>query len=262
MSLLEVAPAPPQRQLEDFCGDGEARVADFFAVWNEDLPAAHREANDKMCNEFITVYGRTRFKPWFKLKSNKVDEVIAKAFHSSSSREAGDGWREAIEDLAGFKFCKPEAPESAELVLLSHKRTREEADEGVKPSDKKLCTVGSRLFAKGAMADEELPEQCYSVIETADPLVTTITEQEIGAFTDEVLEYCAGKHGSWAIGKALCRMYGKQASKRLPNLPDRGETLGRQRQWGRIIHDKSKNRRYVRGPRCPARLARTLALCL
>ena len=70
-------PAPPaMRPLSDFKGDGQARVADFFAAWNADLPHELAEANTRICNKFISAFGRTRFETWFNLKTTQVDLVI------------------------------------------------------------------------------------------------------------------------------------------------------------------------------------------
>ena len=66
-------PAPPTlRALDDFKGDPQAMVADFFAVWNKDLPQSLADINNAICQDMMMIHGRTRFASWFKLKSNSV----------------------------------------------------------------------------------------------------------------------------------------------------------------------------------------------
>ena len=47
-----LAPSSPfaLRPLSDFKGDVKARIADFFASWNADLPHNLAEANTRICN--------------------------------------------------------------------------------------------------------------------------------------------------------------------------------------------------------------------
>ena len=231
--------APRERSLEDFKGDAQAMVADFITTWNLDLPPALAARNQQMCDTFINVHGRTRFAAWFRLTTAAADRVIAKAFEGA---DAGDGWRETIEDLAGFKFAKPLAPESAELVVSAAKRSVPSAE---KHKSKLPTSLSGRLTESGLLVAETLPEACFDVIETVNPQGECITEDEVKAFTDAVLEFIAAKHGDWKVGMALARIYGKQAKKKLPNLPDWGATPGNRRNWGTMIFNKCKNRFYV-----------------
>ena len=228
-------PAPPTlRALDDFKGDPQAMVADFFAVWNKDLPQSLADINNAICQDMMMIHGRTRFASWFKLKSNSVDAVIAKAFNRA---DGGDGWRETIEELTGFRFDRPSAPESAELVSVPATRSA--------PFSQQARNVSSRLVQSGMLLRAQLPEACFDVIETVDPTRQTITEEEVQAFTDEVTKYIAAEHGDWHTGAAVARVYGKQARKRLPRLPNRGVTPGENRNLTKMILNKCKNRLYV-----------------
>jgi hypothetical protein len=226
------------RPLEDFNGDSQASVAEFFAAWNQDLPPSLADINQRICDRFINVHGRTRFSAWFKLTSTLADSVISGAFRDtdgSHTSDSGEGWRSAIEDLSGFRFAKPVAPPSAQL--------------GAYPNMKKQ-NVSARLAASGGLMEETLPESCYDVIDTCNPLEETITEPEVQAFTDAVVVHIASKHGDWAVGRMLSRLYGKQAKQRLPNLPHRGVTRGHHRILGKMIEYKCKNRLHVRSACC------------
>ena len=96
--------------LDDFCGDTGARVADFFALWNFDLPDSLVAINEKICNKVMMVHGRTRFASWFRLPYTTMDQLINEAFQGN---DGGEGWRKTIEDLAGFHFAAPSAPVAA-----------------------------------------------------------------------------------------------------------------------------------------------------
>ena len=229
------APPAPLRALDDFKGDAQALVTDFFAAWNRDLPPNLREVNDKCCARFLSM-GRSRFNVWFKLKSNVVDGIIEAA-------GGDDGWRESIEEFAGFKFAPPSAPENQELQVSGLKRKAADAAE---PPAKEMC-VSARLQQEGALLDEVLPDECYAVIETEAPDVNAITETELTLWTDEVLRHIACRFGDWKVGMRLARQYGKQGKARL-RLPGYGGMPGHKRDLGKIIWQKCKNRLYVRRP--------------
>ena len=228
-------PSPPGfRPLSDFKGDGQAKVADFFAAWNADLPNELAEANTQICNKFIYVFGRTRFETWFTLKTTQVDTVISEI----KGEDAGGTWRETIEALAGFRFERPFAPDSAALIC------KRSAPEEEKPS-LRAVNVSARLLESGKLASQMLPQSCYDVIETVNPTENTITETELQRFTDSVVAVVAAKHGDWKLGAPLARVYGKQAKARLPKLPDRGTTFGHARKIDQMIFNKCKNRLYA-----------------
>ena len=226
------APPAPLRALDDFKGDAQALVTDFFDAWTLELPPQLREVNDKCRDRFLRM-GRTRFNVWFKLTTTMVDGIIEWA-------GGDDGWRESIEEFAGFKFAKPSAPEHQDS---GQKRKAEEA---VQPPAKEQC-VSARLTQLGSLLDEVLPDKCYAVIETEAPDVNAITEPELTLWTDEVLRHIACRFGDWKVGMRLARQYGKQAKARLC-LPAYGKTPGYKRDVGRIILQKCKNRLYVRRP--------------
>jgi len=233
-------PPEPLRTLDDFKGDANALVSDFFDAWNWDLPPQLREVNEKCCARFLRM-GRTRFNVWFKLTSTVVDAII-------ESNGGDDGWRESIEDFAGFKFASPSAPEQQALQVSGQKR---QAEEAVQPPAKELC-VSARLEGIGELLNEVLPEVCFAVIETEEPDVNAITEPELTQFTDEVLRHIACRFGDWKVGMQLARQYGKQARARLC-LPAYGDKPGHRRDLGKIIWQKCKNRLYVRAALCSHR---------
>ena len=242
--MLALLEPPGLRPLGDFKGDGQARIADFFASWNADLPYDIAEANNRICDKFITAFGRTRFETWFTLKTTQVDAVITEI-----KGEDDEGtWRETIESLAGFRFERPYAPDSA--ALISDRSVPE------KPLFKAV-NVSARLAQSGKLALQKLPESCFDVIETVNPMENIISESELQGFTDAVCAVVAAKHGDWKLGAALARVYGQQAKVRLPNLPDRGTVSGKDRKIDKMIFNKCKNRLYVNGPLKPAAPSRT-----
>ena len=227
------------RSVADFKGDGQALVADFFSAWNRELPDPLAARNEEILDGFTSKHGRTRFATLFKLNATQADSIVEAAFVES---ESGEGWRETIEELAGFKFQKPVAPDNA--GRFSADRTLCGNSPGLMSTPKPM-NVSARLAIEGNLASQVLPEGCFSVIDTADPMNEFITEAELQAFTFEVAAYIASHFGDWHVGRAIARVYGKQAKQRLPNLPDRGACIGRKRDIGRMIQNKCKNRLYV-----------------
>ena len=224
--------------LDDFCGDTGARVADFFALWNFDLPDSLVAINEKICNKVMMVHGRTRFASWFRLPYTTMDQLINEAFQGN---DGGEGWRKTIEDLAGFHFAAPSAPESAALPA-ARLRSGGMAEE----PPWKHSTVALRLHQTGMLTEARLSEKPFEVIVTEDPLHNTISEPELVAFTDAFASDIAAQHGDFAIGLTLARILGLQAKKRLPHLPDRGATPGKQRDLSTMIYNKLRNFKYVR----------------
>ena len=115
-------------------------------------------------------------------------------------------------------------------------------------------TVGEEL-EKDNLADTfVLAECCYDVIEVLDPQSQTISEREVEAFSDAVMEFIGTKFGRYNMGAQFCRTLGKQVEKRLPNLPT-GKG-GVNRAWWKIFKNKTKNRKHVRPPPPPRARAR------
>jgi len=231
------------RPISSFKGDLDAKLVDFFDSWNQELHAQLAAKNNELCERFMTEHGRTRFETWFKLTTSQADKVCADV-------GVGSGWRQTIEEMCGFSFTAPAAPQSAQLVSGA-------GADGHAPSSKsfRTRTAGALLAQNGLLMSERLPQACFDVVTTADPLANTITEADISSFTDAVLQHAAARHGTWSLGRCLLRVYGAQAAARLPNLPKYGKLPGCEREWWKILELKAHNRQYVR----PAQLNLPLA---
>ena len=154
-------------------------MADFFEVYAEELPLTQAGIAREIYSNLFKEHARTRFSGLFKLSTTQVDAVIATA-------GGGDGWRETIEELAGFSFRKPSAPESAELYSLITKSSvrTSEKDELAKKGRNTLSAV---LAADDTLMDETLDDDVFSCITTVDPRNNPISEPEVEKFTDLVL---------------------------------------------------------------------------
>ena len=234
--------------VDDLQGDAGAKVADFFALWNADLPPHLANINGTICDTVINRHGCARFSSWFKMPSNTIDGIIKEAFKGA---QGGEGWREAIEDQAGFRFPAPTAPDATDLYAAQKKTPAAQ--------EKKAITVGQRLAQSGELITQVLSAACFDCVETVDPINNTITELEVRRVTDAIVMDIAARHGDFACGSLLLRVYGKQAKARLPNLPDRGTTPGSRRDWAKMIDYKLDNLKYVRRqpPPPPSTLAST-----
>lgn len=214
--------------------DGDTFLVDFFSAWNGELPPSAGAVNDKICAAFVNKHGRGRFNSLFQLSRTLADEVVAASGGS-------DGWTSTIEQLSGFKFALPTAPTSAHLAGL--RSGVPEAAEKPKAHMTLSDTLGSN---RAAWEAEKIPAHCYSVVTCACPLQSPLSEPDVSAFTDALLEYIAAKHGGWNLGLPLIRLYAAQTKRKFPHLPDRGQTAGVDRDWEVVIGGKIKNRRYVR----------------
>ena len=230
-SMMSVA-APPSL-LASFKGDPNTRVFEFFEAYADDLPPSHAAIARKICSGFFDIHARTRFASLFLLTTTQADTVIADA-------GGGAGMRKTIEEVAGFQFRAPEAPDSAALVSLIHAKTPLE--------QKPPRTLSVALARSGELCSSCIlaPDAFADVIATADPLHNTITEPELEAATDTLLRIITEEHGTWKIGKPLAVIYGRQAHTQLPNLPDYGCKKGYQREFWKMMQDKIKNRKNVR----------------
>ena len=229
--MLSVA-APPSL-LASFKGDPNASVFEFFGAYADDLPPSHAAIARKICSGFFDIHARSRFASLFLLTTTQADTVIADA-------GGGAGVRKTIEEVAGFQFRAPEAPDSAALVSLIHAKTPVE--------QKPPRTLSVALARSGELSSSCIlaPDAFADVIATADPLHNTITEPELEAATDTLLRIITEEHGTWKIGKPLAVIYGRQAHTQLPHLPDYGSKKGYQREFWKMMQDKIKNRKNVR----------------
>jgi len=270
---LAVVGAQTERTLDSFYMDAQARVNEFFHVWSSDLVGDDAQSALKIGAEFIRVHARTRFSTFFKLQASVVEQVILE-------NGGGTGWRQTIEELAGFQFEGRSAPASADLL-------RTESNESVRPAKKlktDACkhdshpnanTISAQLNESGELMGHPLPDHVFSVITTPNPLVNEIKESDLEAFTDSVLAHCSRTFARFNIGRPLARIWGAQAHARLKKLPNYGSVAGEDRSIGNMLYEKSKNRSHVRcrpapparpcvcaSPRClPAAMRRHISQC-
>ena len=233
VSCLSMSPEPLVRTLSAMHGDGDTRVVDLFDAWSDELPPTAATINGAIRDILVAQHGRTRVSALFKMPRPQVEAIMARC-------GAGEGWAATLEDMSGFKFASTPAPSSAHLSELSRGGAPAVVERKYNP------TLSDAIVAANAWDDERIPEKCFAVVGCACPEVDTLEEADVEAFTSSVLAHLAAKHNCWNIGKALARKYGAQARARFPNLPDYGKTRGCDRDLGQMIHDKCKNRTYVR----------------
>ena len=233
------------RTLESFEGDAQAHTRDFFQAWMADLTPADAEKGMAICDKLVTDLGRTRFSSLFKLPASQVDTLIRE-------NGGGEGWRMTIEAIAGFSFKEPTVPRSADLFNgIGPTATVMECTVPVASTNHASMSISRTLTAQGKFLDEVLPEYCFDVVKTKDPMNNEIKETDIEAFTNSVLQYAFTKYGAWNFGMPLARLFGKQAHARLRILPTKGKVVGCKRDFGQMLYDKSRNRQFVCCPPPP-----------
>ena len=205
--------------------DPETRVVDFFAVWNLDLPPSACAINDKICATVINKYGRTRFSALFKLQRAVAEEVV-------STSGGTDGWVKTIEELCGFSFALPTAPTSMQLAVLS-------SGVAAAKKHKERQTLSDNLVSAADWMAQQIPECCFSVVQVANPTSDELSESDIEYFTTSLLEWVMATNGAINLGAPLTRHLAAQVKRRLPHLPDYGNTAGSSRDWTRIIKELS-----------------------
>ena len=220
--------------LDDFHGDPNALVKDYFKVYCSELPEREAATMAKVADLFFARHARTRFKNFFNLTVNQAESVLTDA-------GAPEGYRASIEQPTGFTFREPNVPESASFITVNK---RKRPVEETVPSSRASRTVAARM-THTEFLNVQLSESCYEVILTEDPANNEIEEPEVKAFIDACLEDMAYKHGSWSLGAPLVRAYMKPAKKRL-KLPNRGKVRGHERDLAKMVLDKIKNRTNVR----------------
>ena len=238
-----MALAIPLSQMKD---DINAFTVDFFAAYaNDQRDEEQREQLIATGNVFIKEHVRTRLGQLFRLTIGQAEAACVKG---GVSKEEAPGWRGAIEDAAGMSFREQSVPSSAFLATAAGAET-EYATKGPlvkfgkvrKPRlHKSLLTVGAQMALDGS--PPYIPEYCYDVIQTENPEMQTITEPELIAFTDRIIEYYGTVYGRFNLGRPLCRLLGKLAEKRLPKIP---LGKGKNRAFRKILDIKTKNRKHV-----------------
>ena len=79
--------APETPTIDTFKGNPHAQVTEFFKVWNRDLTPDLVARNEKICNLFLSKYGRTRFSSFFQLLWSQACEVVGEV-----CGEGNEGW--------------------------------------------------------------------------------------------------------------------------------------------------------------------------
>jgi hypothetical protein len=229
--------APPPTMpptLDDVEGDGDARTSEFFAAYANELPPGDAEVCKNIGESFASLH-LPRLCKLFKLARNKALARIKKADAGMSDVDA-DAWLESIELNAGFEFRSQSVPASAALAETG---LREPGEKAVRPRKPQELTISQELGA--AVGDEVIPEWCYDVIKTCDPLLNTIREPELEAFTEGLLTAYGERFLRFNLGRPLCRHLGAQILKKL-KLPLYG---GRERNPANIMYEKARNRKVV-----------------
>ena len=232
--------------MEAFKGDGHAKIADFCAAWADEMSGKNAQFVLDMGEAIMDTTGKTRFSMLFDanegLTQKQADQLITEV-----RKEPGQGWRKTFEQLAGFEFRVPNVPSHQDLAGAFNAGAYEE-DDGMDPPAKRPRrgegTISFELNALGTLRDQVVEEACFAVIETAHPLVDSITEPDVERFTDAVMCSLAKSYGRINIGTALARHLGAQIAKALPNLPDYGEVPGFKRKWWKMLLAKSGNRKH------------------
>ena len=237
MSSVAMLPAPPS--LTDMYADKEAKVRDFFDALAEELPSPLSGICTRTGDLFITKHLRTRLGQLFRLTRKQAEDVTVEA---GADQDEVPGFVASYEDAAGFEFRGHSVPESARLAC--HVASDTLATKGTASASwkrKSLPTIGQEV--KASHLEFGVPECCYDVIETMDPLNNPISEPELEAFSTEVIQAVGTRFGRYNIGRPYARILGKEIEKKLPHLP---VGKGKNRSWGKILNTKSKNRKNVR----------------
>ena len=100
------------RELDDFHMDSQARTLDFFEAWKRELPPKVSETVDKIADGFFQHYAVPRLHGLFGVLRSDAEKVV-------SAAGGGEGYCDTMEQMSGFRFRLPEAPQSASLVPKS-----------------------------------------------------------------------------------------------------------------------------------------------
>ena len=236
--------ASPKRSLASFHSDTEARTCDFFEAYANELPADMGARFQAYGDKFIRRHARVQLKSLFKLmraQCNKVITDVNTELHDEEGVGEEDGIRESIEEAAGFEFQKPEAPESAALVMGKKRKICEEDENGA-VKGRSL----SQIVPRAQQLDAVLPSYVFDVVTTPDPLNNPISEPELSAITDETLKFLSKTFGRHNIGLGLARIYAAQIRKKV-KIGDRGKknrVLGINRDLALSLVEKARNRTY------------------
>ena len=244
MSAIAV---PPKPSLEDMTGDEQAVALDWFGLYANDLPAPVDGQLRAISAAIFMKHKRVRLGALFKVAQGAVEETIRAALTALGATDGATddaaGWREAIEEQAGFKFADANVPASAALVhkILPHiPLALTKTEQAIKRG---TSTVSMDLLALGPLPHSPLHPSCFNVF-TNDYAHYPVKEEELSLFTDAVLCQFASKHMKTNLGAPLLRKIEKQVRRRVI-LPIYGNKSGLERNVFKMVYDKTTNRKQV-----------------
>ena len=235
---MSIVPVPVAYELESFVGKTSAPHEHVFAAWGATLDPASAQllasasAYIKETTARATV-GQLLKMTWAQFETNilvehcKLDEVKAGA------------WRESFEDIVDMKFTDPSAPMPVSNQLA------------VRPNpiaDAASLTISADLAKTGELYDYIIPPVPASHLETANPKVVCVTENDIKAGLDWAIEYLYSKFGRINVGARLAKQIGRQLDSYMPIKPNRKRVLGSTRHFEKMLVGRIYNMTSSKGP--------------
>ena len=230
-------------------GNPQGMTRDLFAYLEQDLDSPAAAVCRQLSRAFQDNHGRGKLGG-----GTGVFDMTVSAAEAAVGPDRV-GWLPTIEGGAGMTFQKAVVPASAELALASRKRKGEAAEASRKV--KKLSSISDYLNNKGALANSQVPDWVWNVPSTATPKLEMLIESDVSFWGDNMCTFALQKYGGLNLGLPLCRRWGLLAHQHFPLLPDVGNqksksiTKGCDRDLGKFVYDKARNRLYVRARHPP-----------
>ena len=240
---MEDPAARAPRTLEDMHGDGLVRCMTWFDAYAQELPSPVCDKLRAISTALFVKHMRATLVNLFKVPQGDVEATIQGALPDVDKVEA-ISWRRAIEEQAGFSFATANVPASAALARSTAPSVAISTESRIKHGHN---TISDHMLTAGPMPNSPIDESCFEVF-TNDITLTTVCETELSTFTDCVVAQFAGQQGKTNMGQPLLKAISKQAHRRIKFLPKYGKTLGKDRQFHRMVYDKTTNRKYVSLP--------------
>ena len=239
-----------------FKGNPQGKTLDLFDAMGANLDAEGAQICEGIKRVFLNEYGRGLLKGGaglFDLNASVAEGAVCRV------PGAGPGWVPSIEGNGGFTFAPSVVPASADLALASlrgQKRMRIDSSPCLGPKRHKPKSISDELQKSGQLNNVSLPDCCWLVPHTADPLNVTLTEGDLSFWGNSVMAWALKQWGALNLGLPLCRRLGLLAASHFPLLPDVGNPKfskhvkkGADRDLGKFLYDMSRNRTFVRrGP--------------
>ena len=226
--------------LEAMHGDRQARCIDFFKAYADDLPAPLNRQLINISEALFRVHKRARLGSLFMVSQGAAEATIREA----EPEEDAIGWREAIEAQSGMLFNTGYVPASAALALLTAPDAAKVETKVEKRLREGIGTISEEMLATGDIPDDPIDEACFAVFDV-DPYNCVVSDPDLSAFTDAVVAQFTSSHGRSNLGAPLIRKCHKQAHKRIRFLPRYGNKLGKDRNIGTMLYNKTVNRVHV-----------------